>query len=524
MDISKKVYIPVFICLFIMSCQTKQPENQLNVAVIGIESLNPFRCNSSFDTRVLSQVYSTLVRTGKEGKYIPDLAHSWECTDGINWTFYLRKNVFFHDGNEIFPEGKARKVVASDVKFSYEMMIEARTKATRARNFRHISKVEIIDDHTIRFTTSKPLPYFLSFTQGIGCLFIVSHEMVEKHGIDNLQDFHLGSGPFEFRKYIPDEYIYLERNEDYWIKPRLERIMFKIIPSITTSEIGLEMREVDMVFGMRVNTVKRLEKNKNFVHLTGLYGDLSIFAFNTRDERFSDIRVRRAIALALDKDKILRPIYGKYAFISCNFISPGHPGHDSNLTKKCLPNVEEAKKLLQEADWTINSKGVYSKGPLTLDFSIVVLNRQEFVLMTNLAAAQLRKIGIIMRPVPLEFGTWINRIHRSDLEMYWDNGYYDEYALFELFHSKSEFPGTGWHNKKIDELINQAMEMMDEEKRGQLWKKIQNLVLPEFVYIPIGHAYPIMTFHRRVNDFVYYPNWYLNLTTIENNVWLERQK
>ena len=520
MKIKNKILFSILF-VSIYACNSYKKQNQLGISVIGIESLHPYRCISIFDTRILTQVYSTLIRTGKNGQYIPDLAGSWECKNDTVWTFYLRENAFFHDGNDIFPEGGGRNVTAADVKYSYELLVSPETKALQTHVLQYIQNVNIIDDYTVQFITTKVYPYFLTYAQGIGGLFIIPHELVDRYGVDNLAAQAVGSGPFQFSKFIPDEFVILSKNEDYWIEPHLGEVIFKVIPNIMTSEMALESGETDMMFGMKVNTVTRLSQVTKFVHIPGEFADLTVFTFNVNDPRFSDRRVRQAISYAIDKESIMNAVYDQYATVTCNYIPPKLAGFNKSLMGRCGQDIEKAQELLKEAGWNIGADGIYEKGTLRLEFSIIVLNRQEFVLMTNLAAAQLREIGILLKPVQLEFGTWLNKIHEPDLEMYWDNGYNYEYALYELFHSECEFSGSGWQDLNVDEMLDKAMATMDESTRGKIWKTVQKRMIDEMVCVPIGHAYPVMTLAGRIHDFSYHPNQYLNLTTIENNVWVD---
>ncbi|MCK4392871.1 ABC transporter substrate-binding protein, partial [Candidatus Bipolaricaulota bacterium] len=196
----------------------------------SIETLDPTKYSSDGDYYVLSQIYEPLVQTTLvEGLYvIPRLAESWENPDSCTWIFYLRDNMYWHDGNEVFPEGSREKATAEDVKFTYDFILDPANQARLQPKLASIiESVEVVDKLTVKFVTKEPYAFFLGDLDRVP---VFSKKVYEQLGRESFATNPIGCGPFKFVEYRPDDRAVLVRNENFFIKPQLYKVEFYIIP------------------------------------------------------------------------------------------------------------------------------------------------------------------------------------------------------------------------------------------------------------------------------------------------------
>ena len=233
----------------------------LQIAVKSVGTLDPHLSASDFDFAVLSQIFDTLVATGKDSQPIPRLATGWENPDDLTWVFHLREGVYWHDGNAVFPKGQSRQVVADDVKYSIERVLNPETRSPYLGALSNIDRVEVIDDFTVKIVTKSPDPFLLDPIRLAG-IAIVPREAVEKLGPAGFAREAVGSGPFKLVRFVPDDQVVLERNENYWKKPLLDRVVFKIIPDDIVAVMALEAGDVHVSLSVPPNEVDRLRSDQ----------------------------------------------------------------------------------------------------------------------------------------------------------------------------------------------------------------------------------------------------------------------
>ncbi len=450
-----------------------------------------------------TQLFAALLRFDDEWNPKPYLAESWEISDGgLKVTVKLRDNARFHDGKPITSE---------DVKFSIETYQEHHPFKPM---YAPVESIDTPDPLTAVFNLSNPHPaILLAFSSQLGVV-IPKHvygntDNIRQHP-QNSQDI-VGSGPFKLKEFKPGEYIIMERNEDYFLegKPYLDRIVYKKISENTSRVISLEKGDVDLTaFEADAPVLDRLKKNDHLTLTPDGYsaiGPLEWLAFNTKRKPFDDKRVRQAVAYAIDKEFILKVLYGGYAQRS---LGPIHPG-SVFAPKDVNPynyDVEKAKALLDEAGYKPDGDGIRIR--TTLDY---IPAGGTWKRKTEFIKAQLKKVGIdVTIKASADFRAWIKTVSNHEFDMTMDSVFNwgdPVIGVHRTYQSTNIRPGVPWHNTQqfqnaeVDAVMEMAGKELDRDKRAALYGEMQKMVVDE---APIAylHTSPYHTVfnHERVGN------------------------
>ncbi len=374
-----------------------QPKKTKKVLVIARSnkpsSLDPAHVVWTNDYAIVANVFSTLV--GYEPgtrKMVGDLATKWEVSDdGKVYTFYLRKSVKFHKGYG--------EVTAEDVKFTFERILDPKTKARYPDFFKSIDRIEVVNKYTVRFYLKYPDPAFLTYLAPWRNSFIVSKKAVLEMGDEKFAKQPIGSGPFMVEKWDQETGdVILVKNPDYYgVKPKVDKIVYKVIEDPYTQYLALEKGEVD-IMGLDTSISGLLDRAKNNPNIK-VYekvggGSLSL-TFNLKDPVLSNLKVRQAIAYAINRTEIAVDLLKNTVTEAKGFISPAYVCYTDNVPQYPY-NPEKAKQLLAEAG--------YSNG-VEIDFyvpSVGVMPR-----VATLIQQQLAKVGIKVNIKQMDWATWL---------------------------------------------------------------------------------------------------------------------
>ncbi|KKX25671.1 ABC transporter substrate-binding protein [Rhizobium sp. LC145] len=411
---------------------------------------------------VTELLYSNLTRLKVDMSVEPDLAESWTPNDGLTeWTFKLRKGVTFHDGSAF---------TANDVVATFKAILDPATASPGRNNVGPISDIVAIDDATVLFKLSGPyadLPVAMAYTNAR-----IIPAAIATGDLKSLSTKAVGTGPFKLVSYEPDRLIVVERNPNYYdpARPYLDRIEVQVFPDISAEGSAMIAGNVDIISTLQPTEYMRLEGNDGVDVLRTPSGQFCNVNFGCDTAPFNDVRVRRAIALTVDREAMV-------GFVTEGF---GTPGNDTPLNAsyrffkdvaKREKNIEEAKKLLAEAGF-----------PNGLEATLVASDRPA--VRTQLAVA--------LKEMAKEAGITINvqtMPHATYLEQVWKKGsfYVGFYnmqptpdGIFKLLYtSDASWNETRWNNKEFDALVAEARGTTDEAKRTELYTKAQELMNEE---------------------------------------------
>lgn len=463
-----------------VAASAAQAETLRFAAASEAASLDPYAYYLSFTAGFLQNVYEPLVRYDKKLKFSPGLATSWEMTGPTTWRFKLRENVKFHNGNPF----NADDVVASlDRARSDNSPYQAATSA--------ISKVEKIDDHTVDVHTEGPYAVLLNDLAGV---VIMDREWMEKHGTlravnpkkgeESYADTHTnGTGPFRITSRRPDVETIFETNSDWWDKreDNLDKVIFTPIKSSATRVAALLSGEVDLIIGAPLQDLDRIEQNPDLKVLKGK--DLRVMFFGLNQgapelnsssvkgkNPLSDVRVRKALYIALDIDAINKKIMRGYASPTGLSVAEEIQGYDPKLAgRPASYDPDAAKKLLAEAGY-----------PNGFDVGLDCPNDRyvNSVGVCQAAAAMWAKIGVKTNFTAQTKSIYFKKMLSGEADIYYlgwaSTPQLDAYAILNLvMHSQDGTKRGKWNpgkysNARLDALVKKIAVEVDMEKRQQL--------------------------------------------------------
>ncbi len=328
-------------------------------------------------------VYEGLVRYGHGGTIEPDLAERWGLVGNTQYVFHLRPGVRFHNGDPL---------IAADVKFSLERILDPKTGAALRGNLKAVKAVEVVDPLTVKVVLSEPFaPLIAYLAQPYGA--IVDAKFVQ--GGANLRSTMMGTGPFKFVSWQPGQRIRVVRNEEYWDRgvPYLDAINYLPIPDDQTRLTALRAGDVMLADFVPQEQMNAIQRDPNLK----LFYDVGIFMcviFNVSRKPFDDGRVRQAIAYAVDRNAFVKTIFdGRGTPITGDVIPAKWWAHDAKADGTYTYQPEKAKALLREAGYP-NGLRISVLAPITFTLH----TRTSQVLQ-----AQLAKVGI---QVQLDLPEW----------------------------------------------------------------------------------------------------------------------
>ena len=344
---------------------------------------------AAIDEVVYANLFEGLTRIGSKGEVLPGLAESWTISeDGKTYTFNLRKGVKFHDGSALD---------AGDVKFSLDRASAEKSTNAQKALFAGIESVTAQDDNTVVVQLKSPAGNFL-FNMGWGDAVIVAPESADGNKANPV-----GTGPFKFGNWVKGASVDLVRNDDYWgEKVALEKATFRFISDPAAALSSMLAGDVDAFANFPApESMPQLEADPRFKVVIGSTEGETILSTNNAKPPFDDVRVRRAIAHALDRKAIVDgAMFGLGTPIGTHF-APHHPAY-VNMVDRYPMDIEGAKKLLAEAGHPDGFKATLKLPPPSY-----ARRGGEII------AAQLRKIGIDLEIIPVEWGVWVPEVFKA---------------------------------------------------------------------------------------------------------------
>lgn len=284
-------------------------------------------------------MFGSPVLRDNDGKIQPALAESWSNPDPLTWVFKVRKGVKFHNGYDL---------TADDLKFSLERILDPQTKSPRASNWPSVDKLEVPDPYTFIVHTKEP--YALTLARMSGSFDIVSKKYYEEVGAEKAIQNPVGTGPFKFKEWTKNQQVVLEAFDQYWGgRPKIDRVIFRAIPEPSTRLAELLAGTVDVVTDVSADQAADLETKSGVKVVNANATRVEFIALdNTRDGPLKDVRVRQALNYAVDKDGLLKALYGGHGSVIGQPLSQSMFGYNPDV-KPYPYDPDKAKQLLADA-------------------------------------------------------------------------------------------------------------------------------------------------------------------------------
>ena len=425
-------------------------------------------------------LFNSLVKKNDRLEIEPDVAVSWDMPDPRTYIFHLRRDVTFHDG---------RRMTSKDVVFTFRSLLDGSILTSKSGYpFSLIETVEAPDDYTVVFKLKEVFTPFV-WNLARGAIGIVP----EGSGTD-FRQHPIGSGPFVFDHYFQDQEVVMKRNEAYFgEKALVPGLRFKIIPEAIVQALELRKGTADITLNVLTPDMIEVMKKDEEVNVLQSEGtNYQYLAFNVADPVFSDVRVRQALAYAIDRDKIIKYLWRSQARPASGLLPPNSWAYEPNV--KTYPyDPERARQLLKEAGYE------------HLSFTYRTSQDETGRLVASALQQQFREIGVTMEIRSNEFATFFSDVVKGEFQMYslrWIGGNTDPDFFNAVFHSKMAPPNGAnrghYSNRRVDELIEFSRREPDQEKRKEAYREIQRIVAEELPYISMFYADNVCVYNKRI--------------------------
>jgi ABC-type transport system substrate-binding protein len=457
------------------------------------------------------QVFDRLVEavTAGPGKseLVPGLAESWELSDdGLTYTFYLRKGVKFHNGTEF---------TAKDVKYTFERMLWPETEA-KNQDFidpiqgasdvmegktKDLSGVEIVDDYTIKVTLKEPFgPFIASLaTPSVG---ILNMEATEAAGTDFglIPEKTIGTGAYIFEKWVLRDELLVRRNENYWRgAPELDGISWKVLQDADTMRLMFESGELDVfdtdsAFSQISYFANSPKYSNNLV--VGDRVSVNYYTFNQRIKPFDDVRVRKALQMAVDRQGMLDSLHDGRGSVMDGILPPGLVGYNPDLPK--IPfDPEAAKTLLAEAGYPDGFEMTVS----------MTANSPDTLARNELFQAMMAQIGVKVTIDQMDSAAWYAVRADGDLPTYttiWSADFNDPDNFLYTFFAPGNTVRRSFNfdNAALSQRVAAARAITDPVARIKEYQDLEKAIIQdEAAWIPLFTRQHIFVTSDRVEGF-----------------------
>jgi peptide/nickel transport system substrate-binding protein len=487
-----------------------------DMLVVGLNSdvdvLNPVVTGSSLGQELAELLFPTLARATFDCRleFQPGLAERWEWSeDGTALTFHLNKEARWSDGQPLD---------AADVAMTLERIADPRVGSSYRgylQNLRTETPLEVIDPHTVvvhfdhRYDPTTMLSHAVAFP-------LIPEHIIASIPPDQLRgaDFGsnpLGAGPFVFERWIRDQELVFKRNDaPVGISaPHLDRMILRVIPDYSTRLLELQSGGIDLMKGIEIEDLERVQRVHPEIHLErGEETKSEFIIWNLQDERFSDVRVRRALAHVIDVDTLIEALLtadGKtYGRRAVGTIPPVLCDLHNDQIKPLQHDLEKAKALFAEAGWAdSDGDGWLDRDGKRLAFDLATSSgnsRRERALV--IVQEQLRAAGVDVTLQNLEFNTFTEKLMKGEFDA----------VLAGMSAQLFVDPTPWWHsgdqpynvgkyaNPEVDALIEQGLAATDPEEAKRCWLQMQALIYEDQPYCFLYWRDEVVGVHERFHD------------------------
>jgi peptide/nickel transport system substrate-binding protein len=565
-----KSYILIIAVLFFSACGNSGKEGSMHPEaqggrayggtlrlneIDGYISLYPYLVTDAASHNIISQIYEGLVRFDPKNiiRVLPCIAQSWEVdATGLVYTFKIKKGVLFQD-DACFPEGKGREVVASDFKYSFELLCSANENSGLFKTtFEGVVKgadayynnsikgkpadldgVKILDDHTLQITLTSPASSFLYILAGTAG-YVVPHEAIEKYG----NKATVGTGPFYFSSASTSDKLLLLRNLSYHRSdslgnqlPFLDTICYTFMPDKAGELDAFKKGDLHIIFGLPAASISEMvEANledfktnnpKYFLERSSEFST-QYYQFNITRKPFDNVKVRQAFSYAIDRDKIIADVLHSEAFGPgiCGLTAPSISGYDITEIKGYNFNPEKARKLLTEAGYP-NGKNfphvnieINSGGGKNVDVVDEVKRQLKTVLNVD--------VDYVVVP----FGQKLEDARYGRAEMFragWVADYPSPENFLRIMYGATvpdsaelpSYPNTiRYKNPLFDSLFIAGYTAKDQEAGYQNYMKAEQVMMQDAPIIVLWYGENLKMIHSFVRNFYFNPLDYRDFSEV----------
>ena len=478
------------------SAQSGEPSDDRGSVTVGIaqdlDSLDPHKAIAAGTSEVLFNVFEGLVKASPDGEVIPAVASDYTISDDKTvYTFELREGVKFHNGEA---------VTAEDVVYSLERCAGSENDGTPLITaFSNVAEITATDDTHVTVTLKEPnLEFIFSMTAAI---------IPAGYG-DESSTAPIGTGPFKFVSYTPQDSFVMEKFDEYWGTPAyLDEVTFRIITSTETLVMSLKSGALDMVIHLP-NTVANQVEGDFTIHQDTMKLVQALY-LNNDVEPLDDVRVRQAIYYAVDVQEIIDFVCDGAGVATGTSMYPAYTKYFMpELAEAYQQDLEKARQLLTEAGY-----------PDGFDLTITAPgNYEQHVQTAEVLEQQLGQIGINVNIETVEWETWVSDVYRGRDYMSTVCGVaasdMTAREMLVRYVSDSSTNFINFRNEEYDNAVNSAMASIDDEEQTALYKEAETILNEEAASIWIQDLCDLVVTIPELDGVTLYRTYVLDMSTI----------
>lgn len=434
-------------------------------------------------------IYESLVNVDSEYEFRPGLAESWETSeDGLVWTLHLQEGVTFHDGSEFNAE-----VV--------KWWLEGMQEGVNSYMFESMEKAEIVDDHTIDLHFPAPFPNLLYNLSAPGFSGIMSKEAYEEYGDDFGTEYAIGTGPFMLEEWVQNDHLTLVKNPDHDWAPdwtghtgpaNVDKIIYRILPEDATRSIELQAGNVHLLLDTPApRELPQYKDNPDYLYIEYPAFYIQFIGMRVDNPFFSDIRTRRAIGHAIDRETIVRDVYQGLGRPTNTYL-PSELGGDKGVSEFAPSyDPEKAESLLAEVGWVPGDDGILVaedvdgvEAGTRFEVSYWTYQEDEFKRLAEVTQNMLRQVGIVANTQLMDNPTYIDALKGGETELILRQYGWDNNDILEWFHHSKYLPYPnylGVEDPEFDAMLDEAnFNTATWESRDEQYVDIHKYLIEEW--------------------------------------------
>ena len=513
----------LFALLFLSCTNDKNVENIDTEIIINMggepRSMDPTLNNESITSTYIFHLFESLTRKDKDNKLAPGMAESWTISDdGKTYTFKIRENAMWSDGTPL---------TANDFVYSFKRAVNPETAAEYAymmeyiENAREITAgdmpvdslmVKAIDDYTLELVLENPTPYFLEFMSVVGVYVPLREDIIEAN--PDTWTFnpktYIGNGAYVMSERNIDEKIVLKKNENYWAKDEVIAPSLTFVLMTDTTAALAALKNDDIHFALPpVGEIDKL-REEGFIVDNHAYGVIYV-ALNMTNPKLSNVKVRQALSLALDRNYLIKNIVKGGQYPAGAVVPNQIAGYKKTFREESidyvsvkdedyLKNVETAKTLLTEAGFPNGEAFPILEIKVTAGIYTLVAEAMQQMWKENLGI----DVVIITEDFPITLDNLRNKQYEM-ARMGWTGDYNDPMTILDIFLSTSAINFSGFNSVEYDTLINTAKSTADSKVRMDALHKAEAMVMEAMPVIPLYYRADSIMVSPKLKGYVLDP-------------------
>ena len=496
----KLIYLSILVLLILFACSQKENQKEriekeekkiLTMAQKAeIKTLDPQKATDSVSRSIIKLINQTLVYIDNEGNIVPELAQEITKVSPKETLIKIKNDIKFSNGETL---------TIDDVLFSLE---RAKASPKMSQDLYMIESFEKVDDRTLKINTLYDAGNLLHKLAS-GGVAIVNKKAFEKD-----ENNIVGTGMFKLKEWVAGEKLVLERNEFFKdSKSNIDTLVVKFVPEANSRMIMLETGEIDLARDLLPLDFKKISEDTKFTTVEVETPSNMFLGFDLRNELLADKRVRQAIAYAINNEDLVKTVFNGSASVATSPVPKITTGHNEN-SNNYPQNIEKAKQLLAEAGY-----------PNGFNIELFVSEDNQRIDMAVIIQDNLKKIGINAEIKTFQWAAYVSTIENPNIIkplfiMSWNisNDDPDE-VLYPLYHSSQIDAHTNvvfYKNEKFDNLISEARETTDKEKRMKLYEEAQDIIQEDLPHYTLVYPKQNFAYKASIKNIKYNKRAYLD--------------